>query len=241
MREGLISIRQGFSKGLMSEGEQKEATVAAKEESLQELTKALLAGKVEEAKQSAYAALAKGNSKGELLDAIVEAANIVSDLQELEQYDQGKLIAVENSANASLQTLEDWLAESEKKFNAQVTVGPVGLKAGGLQSIALSAALRSMGFHSSSLTKTQTALDLLRNSEELDADLVIPLLSGNGDEQLKNFADAYDRGGFRSKFEVIPIAPGLPENASTNLTVARNTGEAISKATQWALKRKLRT
>jgi methanogenic corrinoid protein MtbC1 len=208
-----------------------------REASIQELTNALLAGKGEEAKQRAYAALARGINEREILDAVVDAANAISDLQELGEYDQGKIASMEFAVNSSLQTLEEWLTKSEGKFGVKTTVGPVGLKAGALQSLVLTASLRSLGFHSVSLGKTQTALDLLRNSEHLDADLVIPILSENGEDHLRNFVEAYERGGFRSKFEVIPIAPGVEESLSTGLMVARNTGEAISKATQWALKR----
>jgi hypothetical protein len=220
----------------MSGSGKRQVTFMEKEESLRELTGAILAGTVDEAKQRAYAALAKGNSEGEILDAIVEAVNIISDLEELDQYDQAKIASVENAVNRCLQSLEEWLTKSEGKFGARIIVGPVGLKAGALLALTLSASLRSVGFHSTSLRKTQTALDLLRNSEELNADLVIPILSGNGDEDLRNFTEAYERGGFKSKFEIIPIAPGASENSRTSLAVARNFGEAISKATQWALK-----
>jgi hypothetical protein len=209
-----------------------------KEESIQQLTNALLTGKAEDAKQSTYAALARGNTNGEVLDALVEAANIVVDLHDVGEYDQTRLAATENSVNMSLQALEGWLAKSQGRFGLKVTVGPVGLKAGALLAIVLSAVFRSVGFHSTSLTKTQTALDLLRNSEELGANLAIPLLPSEGVEtHLRNFTEELERGGFRSKFEVIPVAPGLPEGLETSITVARNSEEAISKATQWALRK----
>jgi methylmalonyl-CoA mutase cobalamin-binding subunit len=235
-RKGDDSRRGASTEALNSRNGYKQLTLTEKEQSLQEVTSALVAGNGVEAKQRAYAALAKGNTNGEVLDAIVEAANIVSDLQELNRYDQERFSAVENSVTSCLQVLEEWLTISEEKFHLKVTVGPVGLEGGALSSLALSASLRSVGFHSTSLSKTQTALDLLRNSEELDADLVIPILSGGGDEDLQNFVEAYERGGFRNKFEVIPIAPCLSDKAQTSVTVARNSGEAISKATQWAVK-----
>lgn len=196
----------------------------------------MLAGKSDETKQRAIAALAKGNSEREVLDAVMEAVDITTDLQGLGQYDQAKITSVEVAVSASLQALEEWLVKSEGKFGVKVTVGPVGLKTGALLALALSSSLRSVGFRSTNLGKTQTALDLLRNSEELDSDLVIPILPDNDDEHLRSFAEAYERGGFRNKFEVIPIAPGLSENVHSNLIIARNTEEAISKATQWALK-----
>ena len=213
-----------------------QVTLTEKEESTRELTNALLAGRAEEAKRSTFAALAKANTEREVLDAIVDAVNIISDLQELEQYDHDKLTWLENSVNTSLQVLEEWLAKSEGKFGLKVTVGPVAVRAGALACLALSASLRSVGFRSVSLGKTQTALDLLRNSEELGAKLVIPMLSADDDQQLVNFVQAYERGGFRNKFEVIPIVPKLSENSQPNISIARNAGEAISKATQWALK-----
>lgn len=208
-----------------------------KEESLQLVTNALLAGKSDEAKQRTYSAIAKGNNEREVLDAVVEAVNIISDLQEVTPYDQAKVVSLENAVSGCLQVLEEWLAKSEGKFGLKVTVGPVGLKTGALSSLALSASLRAIGFRAINLGKTQTALDLLRNSEELDADLVIPMLPANGAEHLLVFAEAYERGGFRNKFEIISIAPGMPENVRASLTIARNPEEAISKATQWALKK----
>jgi methanogenic corrinoid protein MtbC1 len=210
-----------------------------KEQSLQQLTSALLAGKAEEARQNAYAALGRGNTNSELLDAVIEATNIVVDLQEVGQYDHGKLLAVENSVSVCLLVLEDWLEKSQGRFGVKVTVGPVGVKAGALASLVLSAAFRSAGFQSMSLGKTQTPLELLRNSEELGADLVIPLLPDDRvDQHLRDFEDELERGGFNTKFEVIPIAPGLPEKAEATLTIARNPGEAISKATEWALRKR---
>ena len=213
-------------------------TLTEKEQSLQQLTGALLAGKADEARQDTYAALGRGNTNREILDAIIEATNIVVDLHEVGQYDHGRLAAVENSVNSSLQVLEDWLAKSQEKFGVKVTVGPVGLKAGALSSLVLSAAFRSAGFQSTSLGKTQTALELLRNSEELGANLVIPMLPVDGaDEHLRNFANELERGGFANKFEIIPIAPGLSENVESSYIIARNSGEAISKATEWALRK----
>jgi methanogenic corrinoid protein MtbC1 len=213
-------------------------TLTEKEQSLQQLTSALLGGTVDEARRNAYAALGRGNTNGELLDAIIEATNIVVDLHEVGQYEHGKLAAVENSVSACLQVLEDWLAKLEGRFGVKVTVGPVGVKAGALASLVLSAAFRSAGFLSTSLGKTQTPLDLLRNSEELGAELVIPLIPEDGvDQHLRDFQGELERGGFNSKFEVIPIAPGLPEKVETTLTIARNSAEAISKATEWALRK----
>ncbi len=213
-------------------------TLTEKEQALQQLTGALLAGKADEARQNAYAALGRGNTNSELLDAIIEATNIVVDLHEVGQYEHGKLAAVENAVSASLQVLEDWLAKSQGKFGIKVTVGPVGLKTGALSSLVLSAAFRSAGFESTPLGKTQTALDLLRNSEELGVNLVIPLLPGDGvEEQLRNFGDELERGGFRNKFEVIPVAPGLSERVDSTFMIARNSSEAISKATEWALRK----
>jgi len=167
----------------------------------------------------------------------VEVVNIISDLQEVNQYDQAKIASLESSVNTCLQVLEEWLAKSEARFGLKVTVGPVGLKTGVLSSLVLSASLRAVGFRSTNLGKTQTALDLLRNSEELDADIVIPMLPSNDVEHLLAFAEAYERGGFRNKFEIISIAPGTPENVQCSLTIARNSEEAISKATQWAFKK----
>jgi len=215
---------------------QSQTTLPEKEEALRELTSAVLAGKSDDSKQRAYAALAKGNNEREVLDAVVEAVDIMTDLQELGQYDQAKITAVETAVGSGLQALEGWLVKSEGRFGVKVTVGPVGLKTGALLALALSASLRAVGFRSTTLGKTQTALDLLRNSEELDSNLVIPILPDNGAEHLRSFAEAYERGGFKNKFDVIPIAPGLPENVHSNLVIARNAEEAISKATQWALK-----
>ena len=211
-----------------------------KEESIRGLTGALLAGKSDETRQRTYSALAKGNNEREVLDAIVDAVSIISDLQEVGQYDQLRITSVETAVSTSLQALEEWLTKSEGKFQIKVTVGPVGLKTGALLALALSAVLRSVGFRSTNLGKTQTALDLLRNSEELGADLVMPILPDNDAENLRTFEEAYERGGFKNKFEIIPLAPGLSENVHVNLIVARNSEEAISKATEWALKKSRR-
>jgi len=205
---------------------------------LQQLTTALLSGKTEEARQSTNAALAVGSTANDVLDTLVDAVNIIIGLYEVGEYDQVRVTTVEGAVNSCLQTIEDRLAIAEKKFNIKATTGPVGLKAGNLLSLAVSASLRSVGFRSVNLGKSQTPLEILRNSEELGADLVVPLLSGERvEEQLQSFMEAVERGGFRTKFEVIPVAPGLPETIETSITLARNSGEAISKATEWALRR----
>lgn len=116
------------------------------EQRLQQLTNAVLAGREGEASQTTYAALARGCTTNEVLDAIVEAVNIVVDLHEVGEYDQQKLAAAEGAVNSSLHVIEDKLTTSEGKFNLKATVGPVGLKAGGLLSSVLSAVLRSIGF-----------------------------------------------------------------------------------------------
>ncbi len=208
------------------------------EQRLQQLTNALLGGKAEEVRQSTNAALAQGSTANEILDVLVDAVNIIVDLHEVGEYDQNKVTAAESAVSSCLQVIEDQLEIAEGKFNIKATTGPVGLKMGNLLSMAVSASLRSVGFHSINLGKSQTPLELLRNSEELGVDLVMPLLSGEGvEEQLRSFVEALERGGFRTKFEVIPIAPGLPEKVQTSVTIARNSGEAISKATEWALRR----
>jgi methanogenic corrinoid protein MtbC1 len=202
------------------------------------LTNALLAGKPEEVRQSTHAALAQGSTANDVLDALVEAVNIIMDLNGVGEYDQDRLAAAENAVSSCLQVIEDRLEKSEDKFSIKASTGPVGLKAGSLLSVAVSAALRSVGFRCVSLGKSQTSLELLRNSEELGVELVVPLLSGEGvEEQLQSFTEELERGGFKTKFEVIPVAPGLPETVRTTIMIARNSGEAISKATEWALRR----
>jgi methanogenic corrinoid protein MtbC1 len=212
----------------MSEAQQK----------LQQLTSALLAGKAEEARQSTNAAVALGSTPNEILDTLIDAVNIIVGLHELGEYSQEKMVVLEGAVNSCLQAIEGRLAQAERRFNLKATTGPVGMKAGNLLSIAMSASLRSVGFRTVNLGKSQTPLEILRNSEELAADLVVPLLSGEGVEgQLQSFTEALERGGFKTKFEVIPVAPGLPETVVTSINVARNSGEAISKATQWGLRR----
>lgn len=197
-----------------------------------------MAGNEEEARQSAFAALARGCTTNDVLDAIVEAVNIVVDLHDVGEYDQEKLGAAEGAVNSSLRVIEEKLATTEGRFNLKATVGPVGLKAGGLMSCAVSAILRSVGFRAVNLGKTQTALELLRNSEEMGADLVIPLLPSEGVEgHLRSFLDEIERGGFKTKFEIIPVAQGLSGENVFPIPIARNSSEAISKAMEWALRK----
>ncbi len=106
-------------------------------------------------------------------------------------------------------------------------------------SLTLCAALRSIGFDAMNLGKTQTPLELLRNSEELGADLVIPLLAREDVEgQLRRLREEIDRGGFKLRFEIIPVAPGLTDGAIFPLSAVRNSSEAISRATEWALRKR---
>jgi methanogenic corrinoid protein MtbC1 len=209
------------------------------EQRLQQLTNAVLAGKADEARENTYAALARGGTRSDVLDAVAEAVNIIVDLCEVGEFEPDRLTSAENAVSSCLHVLEDGLAASQSRFNIKATVGPLGLKAGGLLSLAICAALRSIGFDAINLSKTQTPLDLLRNSEELAADLVIPLLAREDVEgQLRGFLEEIERGGFKTKFEIIPVASGLPDVARFPLYVAGNSSEAISRAMEWALRKR---
>lgn len=214
-------------------------TLSEIEQRLQQLTNAVLAGTAEEVRQSTYAALARGSSTNDVLDALVEAVNIIVDLHDVGEYEHGKLVLAERAVNACLQVLEVKLTSSEGRFDLKAAVGPVGLKAGNLLSIVITAVLRSIGLRATSLSKTQTPLELLRNSEELGVDLVVPLLARDDiATQLQIFLEEIKRGGFETKFEIIPVAPGLSKTIDSPFYVARNSSEAISRATELALRKK---
>jgi hypothetical protein len=191
---------------------------------------------MEEARQKTHAALAVVKPN-EVLDAVIEAVNILLDLNEVGGVDQSRLTSLENAVNAPLQVLEPTLIATEGKFDFTATVGPLGFQGGHLLSTVLAAFLRSVGFKAVSLGKTQTALEILRNSEELRADIVIPLLPKEEFvTHLSNLRDLIQRGGFSGKFQVIPIARGLPESITTPIYAAKNVDEAVSKALEWAIK-----
>jgi methanogenic corrinoid protein MtbC1 len=210
------------------------------ENQLQRLSKAVLEGNALEARQSTYAALARGSTANEILDVMLDSVDVLVGLHEVGEYDQARISAAENAVNSCLEVVEDRLVKAEGRFKLRATVGSIGVKAGSLSALALSAALRSVGFHTLSLGKTQTPLELLRNSEELKVDVVFPLLSGDGVErQLQTFAEEIERGGFKSKFQVIAVAPGSQATLKECITVARNSSEALTRATEWALKRNL--
>jgi hypothetical protein len=199
------------------------------------LTNAVLAGSPEETQQKTHAALAIAKPN-EILDAVIEAVNILLDLTELGGADQKKFKNVENAINACLQVIQDPLNASEGKFDFTATVGPMGLEGGHLLSMTIAALLRSVGFKAVGISKNQTALELLRNSEELRADLVLPLLPKNDlQTHLLSLEDEIKRSGF-GKFRIIPIARGLPESLTTPIYVAKNVDEAVSKALEWAIK-----
>jgi hypothetical protein len=209
------------------------------EQRLQNLTNAILTGKTIEAKQSSYAVLARGGANNDVLDAVTDAVKIIMDLNSVGEFDADKLISAENAVVASLQALEDRLIRSQGRFKIKATVGSLGLEAGNLLSPVVCAWLRSIGFEALNLSKVQTPLDLLRNSEELRADLVIPLLAREDAEgQLTRFLQAIERGGFKSKFEVIPMALGLRDAERFPIAVVTNPSEVISRATEWAVRKK---
>ncbi|MGA2784117.1 MAG: restriction endonuclease [Candidatus Bathyarchaeia archaeon] len=210
-------------------------TLIEVEQRLQHLTNAVLAGSSEEAQQKTYAALAIAKPN-EILDAVIEAVNILLDLNELGGADQKKFKNVENSINACLQVIQDALNSSEGKFDFTATVGPIGLEGGHLLCMAIAALLRSVGFKAIGISKSQTALELLRNSEELRADLVLPLLPKNDlAAHMLSLQEEIERGGF-GKFLMIPIARGLSESITSPIYVAKNVDEAVSKALEWAIK-----
>jgi methanogenic corrinoid protein MtbC1 len=206
---------------------------------LQNVTLAIVSGKAEEARKNTYASLAKGSSVNEVLDVVLEAANILFDLTEIGEADQSKLLAAEAAISSSLDAVQNKLSETEKTLGLKATVGPIELDSGHLFSLATSALLRSAGFQCVRLGKTKTPLELLRNSEELGANLVIPLLSVREVEsKIKTLVEEIDRGGFRSKFAVVPVILGLEEDLELPIHVVRNSGELLSEALQLARKRK---
>jgi hypothetical protein len=203
---------------------------------LQQLTNAVLAGDPEQTRQKTNAALAK-TTPNEVLDAVIEGVNILLDLNELGGADPNRLIGADDAITACLEILEPTLSKSQGKFDFTVTVGPIGLEWGHLLSMSMAALLRSVGLNASTLNKTKTALELLRNSEELRADIVLPLLPKEDVEaQLSSLKNEIDRGGFANRFHVIPVARNLPVSIVSPLNVARNVDEAVSKALEWAIK-----
>ena len=195
---------------------------------------AILAGNPEEARQKTHAALAIAKPN-DIIDAVIETVNILLDLNEVGGADQNKLTGAENAMDSCLQIVQQALGS--ERFDFTATVGPIGLEGGHLLSAALAALLRSVGFKSVSLGKAQTALDLLRNSEELRADLVLPLLPKEDLEaNLLNLRNEIERGGFGQKFQVIPIARGLSESISSPFYAAKNVDEAVTTALKWAIK-----
>lgn len=196
----------------------------------------MLAGDPEQTRQKTNAALAKATSN-EVLDAVIEGVNILLDLNELGGADTNRLTGAEGAINACLQILEPTVKKSEAKFDFTATVGPIGLEWGHLLSISLAAVLRSVGLNASTLNKTKTALELFRNSEELGADIVLPLLPKEDlQAQLLSLKDEIDRGGFSNRFHVIPVGRNLPDSIVSPLNVAKNVDEAVSKALEWAIK-----
>lgn len=68
--------------------------------------------------------------------------------------------------------------------------------------------------------------------------MVLPLLPRDDVEShLRSFVDEIERGGFKTKFAIIPVAPGFSGPVDLQLSVARNSSEAISKAVEWAVKK----
>jgi hypothetical protein len=200
------------------------------------LTNAVLAGDPEQTRQKTNAALAKA-TPNEVLDAVVEGVNILLDLNELGGADLNRLTGAEGAISACLQILEPAINKSESRFDFTATVGPIGLEWGHLLSMSVAAVLRTVGFNASTLNKTKTALELFRNSEELGADIVLPLLPKEDVEaQLSSLKNEIDRGGFSNRFHVIPVGRNLPESIAWPLNVAKNVDEAVSKALEWAIK-----
>jgi len=197
----------------------------------------VLSGNSEQARQKSYFALARGATPNDVIDAVIEAVNILLDLNEVGGLDQLRITNAERALSSCLQTLEETLLSSESRFDAKAAVGPVGLEWGHLLATVIAASLRSAGFHTAILGKTKTALELFRNSEELGADLVLPLLPReDAEKRLISLKDEIDRGGFANKFVVIPVAPGLDQGVTMPLYAATNPDEAISKAVEWALR-----
>ena len=203
---------------------------------LQQLTNAVLAGDAEQTRQKTNAALAKA-TPNEVLDAVIEGVNILLDLNELGGADTNRLTGAEGAINACLQILDPIIHKTESKFDFTATVGPIGLEWGHLLSMSIAAVLRSVGLNASALNKTKTALELFRNSEELRADLVLPLLPKEDVEaQLSSLKDLIERGGFSNRFHVIPVCRNLPEGIELSLSLAKNVDEAVSRALEWAIK-----
>ena len=205
------------------------------EERLQNLTYALSIGDPELTRQKTNAALAKVTAN-EVLDAVVEGVNILLDLNEVGGVEQTRLTSAEGAMHSCLEVLEPTISASEGKFDFTATVGPVGIEWGHLLCMSLAALLRSVGLHASTL-KTKTALELLRNSEELSADIVLALLpKENLDDQLSTLNEEAERGGFTNKFHIIPVTRGQSENTVSPFPIAKNVDEAVSKALEWAIK-----
>jgi len=207
------------------------------EQRLQVLAKAIVTGNAEEARYSTNAALARGCTPFDVLDTLVDAVSTVVDLHEVGEFDAARITNAEAAVDSCLRILEEKLVSSEKRFGLKASVGPVGLKAGGILATAISAALRSVGVRTATLPNTQTPRDLFRNSEELGVDAAIPLLSGDQiNDQLDALIREWEAGGFKNKFDLIVLAPGHSSTYERAMT-ARNSGEVVTMVAEWALKK----
>jgi len=152
------------------------------DETLRELTNAIVKGDTSVTEQSAKHLVEKGGSVTVALDAIIDAMNIVNDLHSIGEYDHSKVSASSQTALTALKVLEPQLSIEESKAIGTVVLGCIPEDRVGLDIAIGSSVLRGAGFKTFILPTEVTYENLTNIMSQHRCDLVVLLIKTHEDD-----------------------------------------------------------
>jgi len=152
------------------------------DETLRQLTNAIVKGDTLVTEQVAKRLAEKRSSVTAALDAIIDAMNIVDDLHSIGEYDRSKVSASSQATLAALHVLEPQFSIEEGKAVGTVVLGCIPEDRVGVDGAIASSVLRAAGFKTLILTSEVTYKNLTTITSQNRCDLVVLLIKTYGDD-----------------------------------------------------------
>jgi len=152
------------------------------DETLRQLTNAIVKGDALVTEQVAKHLLEKRGSVNAALDAIIDAMNIVNDLHSIGEYDHSKVSASSQATLVALRMLEPQFSIEESKAVGTVVLGCIPEDRVGVERAIASSALRAAGFKTLILPTEVTYENLTSITSENRCDLAVLLTKTYGDD-----------------------------------------------------------
>jgi len=203
-----------------------------------QLSDAIVRGDVGTAEAKARILGQYADDPTEALDDLYDAFRTAESLHTVGEFDEERFAASVNATRASLDVLRSSLIPRQSRFTARICVGPVS---GGndVMSPIMAAMLAAAGHHVTDLSRSTTPKELLRNAEQNGAELLVVCFDEQTIGLAREFANEFESGGFRNKFNAAAFSRGSPwtlVEPSPFAFVAGEPLELLSRATEYLIR-----